>query len=72
VALAAAAILAFEVAPKSGIGLAIVVATWVLSMVLSEISWLLSPKLWRELATVRFWIVLVGLVLVGFATAKLR
>jgi hypothetical protein len=71
VALGAAAIVAFEIAPTSKIGLAILVAMFVLSIV-SEVIWLLSPKFWREVATVRFWIVLAGLVLVGIATATLR
>jgi|SoiMethySBSTD1v2_1073268.scaffolds.fasta_scaffold1238522_2 predicted benzoate:H+ symporter BenE len=69
-ALAAAIIVTAEVAPASKIGLAVAVAI-VLSIV-SEITWFLSPKFWREVATVRFWIVLVGLVLVGIAAATLR
>jgi hypothetical protein len=32
----------------------------------------LSPKFWREVATVRFWIILVALVLGTLATVKLR
>jgi hypothetical protein len=69
--LAAAVIIAFEVGPTSRIGLAILVAVLVLSIA-SEMIWFLSPKFWREVATVRFWIVLVGLALVGIPAATLR
>ncbi len=70
-ALVAAAIFAFEVAPTSEIWLTIVVGMLVLEM-MSGIIWLLSPKFWREVATVRFWIVLAVLMLVSVASLKLR
>jgi hypothetical protein len=39
---------------------------------MSGIIWVLSPKLWRETITVRFWVILVGLMLVGLAMGKFR
>jgi hypothetical protein len=69
-ALAAMAILAFELA-RPEIGFAILLGIFVLSTA-SGIVWVLSPKFWRETTTVRFWVILVVLMLIGLAMARLR
>jgi hypothetical protein len=67
-ALTVAAIVAFEIG-HGELGFAILAGMLVWSLA-SEIMWLLSPKLWREATTMRFWMVLGGLV--DMATARLR
>jgi hypothetical protein len=70
VALGAAVVLGFEIAPKSTVPLAMALGLYILVLIYDAIFGVVTAL--REARTVRFWIVLAGLVFVSLAAVKLR